>query len=475
MQGAMKKADIPSRAVALEILQSVLRKGQALDDTMAHHAALDKLEKRDRGFVHALVALTLRRLGQIDDMIRQCLDKPQEIKAPVQDILRLGVAQLCFLGTPSHAAVDTSVELAAAGNPTRPYKGLINAVLRRLTREGAAMVKAQDDARLNTPDWLWTSWRKAYGVAKAREIALAHLGEALIDLSVKSNPAGWAQRLEARLLPTGSVRLGLSRLCEGRSPEAIQSQQKPNLDSHDSGLPRASGARNDGEKDNLNVMTLPGFEEGAWWVQDAAAALPVMVMGDVKGKRVFDLCAAPGGKAMQLAALGAQVTAVDRSAKRLERLKENLERLKLDVAVFCADALTWKPEALADIVLLDAPCSATGTIRRHPDVQRLKTPEDRARMTGLQEKLLDRAASALLAPGGTLVYAVCSLQPEEAEEQVERFLSRTPAFQRNPIKPEEIGGVAELLTEPGDIRCLPCHWADIGGMDGFYVARLKKK
>lgn len=431
----MKKNELSSRAVALDLLQAVLRKKQPLDETMARHEGLAKLEKRDRAFAHALVALTLRRLGQIDDAIKACLDKAQELKAPVHDILRLGAAQILFLGTPAHAAVDTAVELATAGgNPTVPFKGLINAILRRLTREGAAIVKKQDDARLNTPDWLWQSWRKAYGEDKARAIALANLGEALIDLSVKSSPDYWAEKLGARKLRTGSLRL------DGTTP----------------------------------VHEIEGFKEGAWWVQDAAAALPVLAMGEVKGKRVMDLCAAPGGKAMQLAAQGARVSAVDRSAKRLERMRENLERLNLPIAIFCADALTCKLAEKAEIVLLDAPCTATGTIRRHPDVLRLKTPEDLARMAALQEKLLDHAVAELLEPGGMLVYAVCSLQPEEAEIQIEKFLARTPGARRAPIRAEEIGGAAELITSAGDIRCLPSHWADIGGMDGFYVARMVK-
>lgn len=427
-----KRNDVTARALALDILQSVLRKAQAFDEAMARCEGLASLEKRDRAFVHALVALTLRRLGQIDDVIRGCLDKAHDLKAPAHDILRLGAAQILFLGTPSHAAVDTAVELAASSNATRPFKGLINAILRRLTREGAALVEKQDEARLNTPDWMWLGWRQAYGVAKAREIALANLGEALIDVSVKEDAEVWTQKLGARLLPTGSLRLD-------------------------------GGTR---------VQELEGFADGSWWVQDVAATLPVMIMGEVKGKRVADLCAAPGGKAMQLAARGASVVAVDRSAKRLERLKENLSRLRLGVEIVCADALTVKTEQKYDIVLLDAPCSATGTIRRHPDVQRLKTPDDVARMSALQEKLLDHAAKELLAPNGTLVYAVCSLQIEEAERQIEKFLARWPAFVRKPVAPSEIAGRSELLTPAGDIRTLPCHWSDIGGMDGFYVARL---
>lgn len=430
----MKNEELSSRVIALDVLQAVVRKNQALDETLARHPELSKLEKRDRAFVHALVACTLRRLGQIDDAIKRCLEKQSDVKAPVMDILRLGVAQLLFLGTPHHAAVDTSVELAAAGNPTRPYKGLINAVLRRLTREGEAVVKTQDAARLNTPDWLWLSWRQAYGTAKAREIALAHLGEALIDLSVKSDAEGWAQKLGAKLLPTGSLRL-------------------------DGSIP---------------IQELEGFAEGAWWVQDAAAALPARMLGDVQGKRVMDLCAAPGGKTLQLAAAGGRVSAVDRSEKRLERLKENLVRTKLEAAVFCADAQTCKLGEKADAILLDAPCSATGTIRRHPDVQRLKTQEDVNRMAMLQARLLDHTASDLLADGGTLVYAVCSLQPEEAEKQIDLFLERTPPFTRKPMTADEVGGAGELITEKGDIRCLPCHWPDLGGLDGFYVARMVK-
>jgi len=431
----MKQADIASRAIALAILQSVLRKGLAFDEAMARHDGLKKLERRDHGFVHALVAMTLRRLGQVDDVIRQCLDKPHELKYAAQDILRLGVAQILFLGTAVHAAVDTSVELAAADDASRPYKGLINAVLRRMTREGAAMVKKQDEARLNTPDWLWTAWRKAYGVSAARHIALAHLGEAPTDFTIKADPALWAEKLGGHLLPTGSVRL----------------------------------------TDTTPIPELPGFVEGAWWIQDAAAALPVLLMGEVKGQKVYDLCAAPGGKAMQLAARGACVTAVDRSAARLERLKDNAKRLQLDATIFCADALKWTPAEKAPFVLLDAPCSATGTIRRHPDVQRLKKPEDLPRLQTLQSQLLDRVATDMLAPGGMLIYAVCSLQVEEAEQQIARFLERQPAFSRVPVRPEELGGVRELINPDGDIRCLPCAFADLGGLDGFFISRLVKK
>ena len=429
-----------SRFAAFALLQAVLRKKQVLDEAMEILPALKALEKRDRAFVHMLVATALRRLGQVDAVIKACLDKPQELKADAHDVLRLGAVQILFMATPPHAAVDTMVDLAASLNTTQPFKGLINAVLRRLTREGQDLLTKQDAARLNTPDWLWLCWRKAYGVALARQIAEAHLGEAFPDITVKANASKetegrWAKKLGARLLPTQSLRL------DGLTP----------------------------------IAELPGFQEGKWWVQDAAAALPVKLLGDVHGRHVVDLCAAPGGKTMQLAAMGARVTAVDRSAKRLERLKDNLERSKLEAEIVCRDALAYAPETKADLVLLDAPCSTTGTIRRHPDVVRLKGIEDVTRMADLQRRLLDYTVNKVLAPGGTLVYAVCSLQPEEAEQQIGELLHRHPALNRVPLKPDEVPGTAGFISPAGDLRCLPCHWPEWGGIDGFYAARLTMK
>lgn len=423
---------LSSREIAYDILQTVLRQRQPFDETMEHHAGLAKLEPRDRGFVHLLVATVLRRVGQLDECIKACLDKPHELKARAQDLLRLGAAQLLFLQTPPHAAVDTIVTLAGANAQTAAYKGLINAVLRRLARDGAEMISKQDVVKLNIGSWLWLSWRQTYGVAVARQIAMACLGEALVDLSVKEDAQVWAEKLEARLLPTGSLRL--------TSPAP--------------------------------VTTLPGFTEGAWWVQDAAAALPVLLFGDVKGKTAIDLCAAPGGKTAQLLARGAKVVAVDRASKRLVRLKENLKRLQFEAEVVCSDAAEYAPQKKAEIILLDAPCSATGTIRRHPDVMRLKWPEDVTRLAALQSKLLDQVFTHILAPGGTLVYSVCSLQPEEAEGQIDALLKRNPKVKRVPIKAEEIGGCAAFLTPDGDVRCLPSQWEEFGGIDGFYAARL---
>ena len=387
--------DLAPRVLALDLLSAVLRRQRPLDDVFEARVAGSKLEGRDRGFVRLLVATTLRRLGQIDALIGAMLDRPGTLKPPVQDILRLGAAQLLFLGTPAHAAVNTTVALTGAEPQTLPYKKLVNALMRRLGREGAALVAAQDAARLNTPDWLWTSWQNTYGAESARAIAGAHLSEAPLDITLKNpaDAAAWSQRLEAEILATGSLR-------------------------------RAGGGA---------VPELPGFTEGSWWVQDAAAALPAALLGRVDGARVFDLCAAPGGKTAQLAANGARVVAVDRAAPRLARLAANLARLGLAAETVAADAAGWRPDASADAILLDAPCSATGTIRRHPDIPQLKEPADVAKLAVLQRRLLAHAAT-LLRPGGTLVYTVCSLQPEEGERQISALLeSGAPLARPDPV------------------------------------------
>ncbi|MGQ9366551.1 RsmB/NOP family class I SAM-dependent RNA methyltransferase [Azospirillum sp. ST 5-10] len=429
----MTDSTLAARAVALDLLRDVLRKNLPLDDAFDAHPGLGGLEARDRAFVRLLVATVLRRLGQIDAAVDAALAKPGPPKGAVLDLLRLGAAQLLFLGTPAHAAVDTAVTLAAQRGAD-PYKGLVNAVLRRLAREGQAIVAGQDAGRLNTPDWLWLAWRQAYGTARTRAMVEAHLGEAPLDLSVREDPQGWAARLDATVLPTGTLR-------------------RP-----------AGGA----------VAELPGFAEGAWWVQDLAASLPAKVMGDLRGRRVYDLCAAPGGKTAQLCAAGAAVVALDRSARRLERVTENLARLRLSAETLVADAATWQPPAPADAVLLDAPCTATGAIRRHPDVQRLKTAEDVAKLARAQGRLLAHAVE-LVRPGGLLVYCTCSLQPEEGEEQVDRLLAADPRVERVPIVPAELDGLAEPINTRGEIRSLPGMLAELGGIDGFFVARLRRR
>jgi 16S rRNA (cytosine967-C5)-methyltransferase len=422
------------RAVALDLLEAVLADKRLLDEALDADPRLGRMEDRDRAFARLLVATVLRRLGQLDDLIGRCLDKKLPNKARrAQNVLRLGVCQLVFLGTPPHAAIATSVDLVK-GTQMAGFAKLINAVLRRVDREGRDWAAAQDAGRLNTPDWLWTSWAAAYGEDTARAIATAHLGEAPVDITVAGDPADWAERLEAELLPTGSLR-------------------------------RKSGG---------DVTKLPGFSGGAWWVQDMAAALPAKLLGDVKGKRVADLCAAPGGKALQLAVAGAHVTAVDRSARRLLRFQQNLERLKLSAEVVEADVAGWQPAEAFDAVLLDAPCTATGTLRRHPDGLRLKGPGDVAALADQQAALL-KAAVSMLKPGGTLVYCVCSLEPEEGRGQVERLLASGVPLEHVPVRAEEVGGLAELITAVGDLRTLPCHLEERGGMDAFFAARFRRR
>ncbi|HEX3536886.1 MAG TPA: transcription antitermination factor NusB [Stellaceae bacterium] len=420
-----------ARQVALDLIGAVLRRKRPLDDAIEDNPEMGALSVRDRAFARLLVATVLRRLGQIDSLIGNCLNTPLPPRAAiVHDVLRLGISQLLFLRTPPHAAVATSVDLAHSRG-FLSHKGLVNAVLRRLGVEGAARVEGQDAARLNTPDWLWRSWSRAYGTDTARAIAVAHLKEAPLDLTLRGDDDEWSEKLQATRLPTGTLR-------------------------------RPSGG---------SVMSLPGYAEGAWWIQDAAAALPARLFGGIEGRKVIDLCAAPGGKTAQLAKSGAHVVAIDRSTRRLDRLVSNLQRLSLPVEAVAADALTWRPQEPADAVLLDAPCTATGAIRRHPDVPHLKTTEDVARLSVVQENLL-RAAIEMVRPGGMLVYCTCSLEPEEGSERVEALLRSGAPVQRRPLQPEEIEAPAEWITAEGDLRTLPCHLAEFDGLDGFYGARL---
>jgi len=423
-----------SRRAALRLLSAVLKERRALDEALESEPAFAALGPQDRAYARNLVATALRRLGQIDAVIAACLEKPLPRSATaLKDILRLGVAQLLFTRTAPHAAVDETVNLARTEG-FGGFSGLVNAILRRLGRDGAAMIAADDAARINTPEWLWASWRAAYGADTCRAIATAHLSEAPLDITAKDRPQDWAEPLGARLLPTGTLRLA---------------EPGP-------------------------VPSLPGFADGAWWVQDLAAALPARLLGDVAGKTVADLGAAPGGKTAQLAAAGAHVIAVDRSEKRLLRLAENLARLHLSAETVAADAATWRPAARLDAVLLDAPCSATGTIRRHPDVARLKTGADVAKLAALQGRLLE-AAVDMVRPGGTIVYCTCSLQPEEGPERISQLLRGGAPAERLAIAANEVGGMAELITDDGDLRTLPCHMNEAGGMDGFYAARLSRR
>jgi 16S rRNA (cytosine967-C5)-methyltransferase len=427
---AQRPEPVSARRLALDVLDATLGPHhRAFDEAFDGHPKLERLALRDRAFARLLVTTVLRRLGQLDRAVGPHLRfKPRQLT--VRNMLRLGAVQLLFLNTPAHAAVGETVRLAAGRLPKQA--SLLNAVLRKVAAEGRAAIAGQDAARLNTPGWLWESWSAAYGEARARAIAEAHLVEPPLDLSVVADAPRWAEALGAEILPTGTLRR------------------------------RAGGL----------IEALPGYAEGAWWVQDAAAALPALMLGEVRGKRVLDLCAAPGGKTAQLGAAGAVVTAVERSPKRAEFLARNLARLGMEAEIVVADAAEWRPAEPFELVLLDAPCSATGTIRRHPDVAWAKSPADIRHLAEVQDRLL-AATRALVRPGGRLVYAACSLQPEEGEARV-RALVEAGGFDRLPIGRGELRGLEAEIDELGQVRTFPFHLAATGGLDGFFIARLRR-
>ncbi len=438
-----------ARIAAAELLIAVLDQGRPLDDALIETQSFAVLAGRDRAFARALATAGLRRLGGVNTVLSRFLERPlPESAQHARALLHIGATQLLVLDTPAHAAVGETVGAANALRQARGFAKLINAVLRRVAREGQALFAALPPGA-DLPPWLYARWRAAYG-AEAERIAASLCEEPPLDLSVKGDAEGWARRLGGIVTPTGSVRL----LGPPASSPADSSAGR-----RDAGGPRAA------------IDTLPGFADGAWWVQDAAAALPARALGDVRGKRVLDLCAAPGGKTLQLAAAGAQVTAVDKSGARLKRLRENLARTKLEAEVICADALDYRADNPFDAVLLDAPCTSTGTLRRHPDVAWLRRPNDIRALAELQAKLLD-AAAPQLKPGARLVYAVCSLEPEEGPGIVAQALKR--GWRRDPFAAGGIAGADDFLTPDGDLRTLPSYWSELGGLDGFYVARLQR-
>ncbi|MGQ0484632.1 MAG: RsmB/NOP family class I SAM-dependent RNA methyltransferase [Hyphomicrobiales bacterium] len=428
---AEETAGFAVRKLAIDGLARIFGQGVSFDEFLDSQ---DRLAPRDRAFLHALIFSVLRHKGEIEAVIAHFMAKPLPRRSgPAPLILLLGGAQLLFLDTPAHAAIDLSVRLAKEDREARHFTGLINAVLRKIAAEGGSVLNGLEDPRRNTPDWLWTSWTRAYGPAQAAAIAKAHRDEPPLDITPKSDVAGWAVRLGGLALPTGSVRLA-----------------------HHSGP----------------IEEIPGFAEGAWWIQDAAAAMPARLFGDLAGKTALDLCAAPGGKTLQLCAAGARVTAVDISAQRVARLRENLQRTKLEAEVIVGDLLAFDPPEKFDAVLLDAPCSATGTIRRHPDLPYVKSPVQIKELEALQRRMLDEAAQ-LLKPDGILVYCTCSLEPAEGQDQSARFLSANPTFSAVAVAPGEAGIESHFITAAGNLRTLP--FMPIGaalGLDGFFAARL---
>jgi 16S rRNA (cytosine967-C5)-methyltransferase len=423
-----------ARLEALRLLAGVLDGAKMMSEMVDKAPAT--LAPADRARAGALAGAVLRRLGQADAALAPFLQRRPG--GPVLHAMRMAVVEALSLGVPAHAAVDGAVAAIKDHPGAVRFAALVNAVTRKAAGEGVAIWQADDvvdAARLNTPGWLWGRLSSAYGQASAHSICAQHLVEPPVDLTVHpgADAEMLAEALGARTLPGGSLRLA-------RRPQ---------------------------------ISALPGFDEGAFWVQDIAAAQPARLLGVRPRMRVLDLCAAPGGKTLQMAATGAHVTALDINGRRLERVAENLARTELHAEIICADALDWTPPAPFDAILLDAPCSATGTVRRHPDLPHLKGAFDLKEITGLQDALLDRAWG-WLAPGGRLVFSTCSLLPEEGEARVEAFLARTPDAARGAVDAAALDWPAEWVNAAGDMRLRPDFLADQGGMDGFFAALLVK-
>jgi len=420
----VKKTAPSARSAAVYLLDQVLGEGRLMSELVSG-CALEALAPPDRARAQRLAADTLRGLARADRLLSKHLRKPPPL--PVFNVLRAGTVELAQ-GGDAHGVVNEAVAIIGRHPRHNRLKGLINAVLRKMAEEAPA--KWNDLRQPGLPHWLREPLVDAWGKGPVAAMERAHFDGAPLDLTVKSDAEGWAARLGGTVLPTGSVRL------------------------------REAG----------QVSALPGYDSGDWWVQDAAAALPVQVLDPKPGERVLDLCAAPGGKTLQMAARGAQVTALDISERRIARVAENLVRTGLEADCVVGDAL--EHAGVYDAVLLDAPCSATGTIRRHPDLPHAKDGSDFGALIVMQAAMIDHALG-LLAPGGRLVFCTCSLLPDEGECQVEEALARHAGLMVDRSALDRPGIAPEWITEEGGLRLRPDYWPDLGGMDGFYMACLQ--
>ncbi len=442
---AEDRPGLAARQVATRLLGAVIEKHTSLDgltDNSNGHPQYMALDDRDRSLVRAILGAALRNRGTIEAAIGRLIDRPlPENAVALRHLLHVAAAQILYLDLPDRAAVDLAVTAANNDPRNRRFASMVNAVLRRLSREKDLAGEKENFVAeaSNVPAWFEDSLVAAYGKDKTRAILDIQSKEPPIDLTVKGDAREWAEKLGGIALPTGSVRLAT-----------------------------VDGA----------LTGLPGFAEGEWWVQDTAASLPAKLFGDIKGKRVADLCAAPGGKTAQLAFAGANVTALDLSANRLKRLRSNLERLQLSAETVEANLSAYQPAEPFDAILLDAPCSSTGTVRRHPDVPWTKTPEDIRKLAQLQAKLLDHAVT-IVRPGGIVVFSNCSLDPLEGEKVAHDLLAKNPAIELVPVTKDEVGGLAELITKEGFVRSTPADLRHdnpaLSGMDGFFAARFKRK
>ena len=435
------KPGLAARAAASKILAAVIDRKTPLDgmlDGDHGNPAYRVLEDNDRALVRAILNSALRHLPRIEAAIASLLDAPlPEGARALHHVLVVAAAQMLYLDIPDHSAVDLAVEQANQDPRNRRFAKLVNAVLRRMGREKDEILSRTATVPV-MPAWFLSRLEKAYGRAEALAISDTQLQPAAIDVTVKSDPEGWARRLNGLMLPTGSVRL----------------------------------ANFDG-----TIPALDGFDEGEWWVQDAAASIPAKLFGSLAGKRVVDLCAAPGGKTAQLIQAGGTVTALDQSESRLRRLTSNLARLGLKAETVVADMAKYTTDELFDAALLDAPCSSTGTTRRHPDVLWTKGREDIAKLAALQERLL-RHALTLVKPGGIVVFSNCSLDPSEGEEIVARILADIPDVERVAIRPQDWPGLEMAISPLGDFRTTPAMLSlpegFASGLDGFYASVLRR-
>ncbi|MEL6415426.1 MAG: transcription antitermination factor NusB [Pseudomonadota bacterium] len=419
-----------TRLAAAQLLMLVLEERRTLDEALATTDAFDQLSGPDRGFARAMASAVLRHLGRIDLGLAPFLDRPLDTATPPsRALLRVGAAQAWLLETPDHAVVGETVAAAKMWPRAQRATGFLNAVLRKVVADRTAFDAAPVEA--NWPGWLRTMITEALGAKAAAALAEAQ-----------------TQLPETYLTPKTGDAAALAEQVGGSAIAGISVQVETN-----------------------SIENLPGYEAGDWWVQDIAATLPARILGAKSGEQILDICAAPGGKTLQLAAAGASVIAIDRSKPRLKRLKQNLWRTKFkgEVEVVQADATVWRPEAPVDGILLDAPCSALGTLRRHPEGAWIKSPEDVTRFPDIQERLL-RACLEMLKPGGSLVYCVCSPLPHEGLDVVERVLADTQASRR-PLAIEDVEGFETCLTARGDLLTLP---NGRFGHDAFYIARLTR-
>ncbi len=436
------KPGLAARLCAQRLLAAVIETSTSLDgltDDDHGHPQYRSLEMRDRSLVRAILSSVLRHRGTVNAFLSRLFDKPlPENAKSLSHLLHVAAAQILFLDIPDHSAVDLAVEAARSDPRNGRFASLVNALLRRMVREKADTLPTLLANTRDVPDWFWNELRGQYGERKAEHILAMHRVEAPVDFTVKSNPKHWADLFGGMVLPSGTVRV---------------------------------------EKLDGSVPSLPGFAEGEWWVQDAAASIPAMLLGDIKDKTALDLCAAPGGKTAQMVQAGADVTAVDLSASRLKRLTGNLARLGLSAKTWQGNAFDFKPEQLFDAVLLDAPCSSTGTIRRHPDVAWTKSPQDVDKLARLQFDMLEKAVE-FVKPGGVLVFSNCSLLAEEGEELAKRAAANIPAILPFPVANSELPGLETLITTEGWLRSTPADLVqnrpEISGMDGFFAARFRK-